>query len=227
MTKLKFLLAALLLIVVAGVFLLDLYQYLTLEFYREQQEEVQSFVSNNIVLSLTLFFCVYVSATAISLPVAGVMAIVAGALFGVMLGTVVVSFASTIGATIAFLVGRFLLQDFVDEHFPKAARIINAGIERDGPYYLFGLRLVPVFPYFVINLAMGLTHLPVRTFAWVSQLGLLPITLILTNAGEQLALIKSPGDIISPTLMGSMMLVGCFPLVARKLLGMVQARRSG
>jgi uncharacterized membrane protein YdjX (TVP38/TMEM64 family) len=150
----------------------------------------------------------------------------AGALFGVALGTVVVSFASTLGATLAFLASRFVLQDFVDRHFSKVADIINEGILRDGPYYLFSLRLIPLFPYFVINLVMGLTHMPVRTFAWVSQLGLLPITLVLTNAGEQIALVKSFGDVMSPALMGSLIMVGLFPLITKKVLSVFRSGKS-
>jgi uncharacterized membrane protein YdjX (TVP38/TMEM64 family) len=223
MTKFRVLIGLTVVLIVLAVFWFDLYQYLTLEFYREQQEAIQKLVNENLVLSVGVFFAVYISATTISLPVAGVMVLVAGALFGVVLGSVVISFASTIGATLAFLLSRFLFQDFVDRHFPKAAEAINAGIVRDGPYYLFSIRLVPLFPYFVINLAMGLTHIRVWTFAWVTQLGLLPITVILANAGEQIALIESPGDIMSPTLVGSLSLVGLFPLIARKLLGLFRA----
>ena len=223
MTKFRVLTGLVVVLVVLAIFWLDLYQYLTLEFYREQHEAIQKLVNENLVLSVGVFFAVYISATTISLPVAGVMVIVAGALFGVVLGSVVISFASTIGATFAFLLSRFLFQDFVDRHFPKATEAINAGIARDGPYYLFSIRLVPLFPYFVINLAMGLTHIRVWTFAWVTQLGLLPITVILANAGKQVALIESPGDIMSPTLVGSLSLVGLFPLIAKKLLGLFRA----
>ena len=223
MPKFRVLIGLVVVLIVLAIFWLDLYQYLTLEFYHEQQEAIQKLVNENLLLSVGIFFAVYISATTISLPVAGVMVIVAGALFGVVLGSVVISFASTIGATFAFLLSRFLFQDFVDRHFPKATEAINAGIARDGPYYLFSIRLVPLFPYFVINLAMGLTHIRVWTFAWVTQLGLLPITVILANAGEQVALIESPGDIMSPTLVGSLSLVGLFPLIAKKLLGLFRA----
>jgi uncharacterized membrane protein YdjX (TVP38/TMEM64 family) len=226
MTKFRILLVILLGAVIAGVFWFDLYQYLTIEFFSEQQEIIQNFVQENLLLSVCIFFTIYVSATAISLPVGVMLSLSAGALFGVLLGTVVVSFASTLGATLAFLASRFVLQDFVDRHFSKVARVINEGILRDGPYYLFSLRLIPVFPYFVINLVMGLTHMPVRTFAWVSQLGLLPITLVLTNAGDQISLVKSFGDIMSPVLMGSLILVGLFPLITKKMLSIFQSRKS-
>ncbi|HJP04325.1 MAG: hypothetical protein CL799_11315 [Chromatiales bacterium] len=226
MTKFRILLAVLICLLLAGIFWFDLYQYLTLEFYREQQELIQEYVHSNLLLSIVIFFTIYISATTISLPVAGVMCILSGALFGMVLGTIVISLASTIGAVLAFLVSRFLLQDLADRHFPKATQVINEGILRDGAYYLFGLRLVPAFPYFVLNMVMGVTHMPVWTYAWVTQLALLPITLILTNAGEQVALIQSPGDIMSPALMGSLILIGVFPLIARKLLAIIQVRRS-
>ena len=226
MTKFRVLMVILLGAVIAGVFWFDLYQYLTIEFFSEQQEIIQNFVQENLLLSVCIFFAIYVSATAISLPVGVMLSLSAGALFGVLLGTVVVSFASTLGATLAFLASRFVLQDFVDRHFSKVARVINEGILRDGPYYLFSLRLIPVFPYFVINLVMGLTHMPVRTFAWVSQLGLLPITFVLTNAGDQISLVKSFGDIMSPVLMGSLILVGLFPLITKKMLSISQSRKS-
>ncbi|MDP6437817.1 MAG: VTT domain-containing protein [Gammaproteobacteria bacterium] len=226
MTKFRILLAVLIGLLLAGVFWLDLYQYLTLEFYREQQELIQAYVRDNLLLSIVIFFAIYIGATTISLPVAGVMCILSGALFGMVLGTIVISLASTIGAVLAFLVSRFLLQDFVDRHFPKAAQIVNEGLLRDGAYYLFGLRLVPAFPYFVLNMVMGVTHIPVWTYAWVTQVALLPITLVLTNAGEQFALIRTPADIMSPTLMGSLILIGIFPLAAKKLLALIQVRRS-
>jgi len=224
MTKFRVLVGLGVVLILLAVFWFDVYQYLTLEFYREQQEAIQRLVNENLVLSVAVFFAIYISATTISLPVAGVMVLVAGALFGVVLGSVVISISSTVGATLAFLLSRFLFQDFVDRHFPKATKVINEGIKRDGAYYLFSIRLVPLFPYFVINLAMGLTHIRVWTFAWVTQLGLLPITVILANAGEQVALIQSPGDILSPTLVGSLTLVGLFPLISKKMLGFFQAR---
>lgn len=226
MTKFRILFAGLLFALIAGVFLLDLYQYLTLEFFRAQQEIIQGYVQANLLLSIFLFFIIYVSATTISLPVAGVFCLVAGALFGVFLGSVIISFASTVGAVLSFLVSRFLLQNYVDKHFPKITRVVNEGIAREGAYYLFCLRLVPAFPYFVLNMVMGLTHMRIVTYAWVTQLALLPITLVLTNAGEQISLIGSIADIMSPVLVGSLALVGIFPLVMKKLLGIFESKRS-
>jgi uncharacterized membrane protein YdjX (TVP38/TMEM64 family) len=218
MTKLRILIVIAIAALLAVLYWFDLYQYLTLDYYQQQQVLIQELVRDNLFLSVLVFFAVYISATAISLPVAGAMALIAGALFGVVLGSVIISFASMTGATLAFLLSRFLLQDFVDRHFPKATEIINSGLNRDGAYYLFSLRLVPIFPFFVINFVMGLTHMRVWVFALVTQLGLLPITIILTNAGEQITAIASPGDILSPKLLGSLILIGVFPLLAHKLL---------
>ncbi|MGI9315840.1 MAG: TVP38/TMEM64 family protein [bacterium] len=213
-------------VAVAAVFWFDLYSYLTLEYFQAQQDNVEAFVAANKPLSVLLFFLVYILATGLSLPVAAVMALSAGALFGLVMGTVVISISSVAGATIAFLISRFLLQDYVDRRFPKATNTINEGIKQDGAYYLFCVRLVPAMPYFVLNLVMGLTHMPVRTFAWVTQLGLLPITLVLTNAGQEIARIESTSDIMSPTLIASLTLIGVFPLVAKKMLDQLQAKRS-
>ncbi len=224
MTRFRIFLAVILAGLIAGVYLSGLSQYLTLDFYREQQEFVQAFVRHNRALAVLLFYLIYITATGLSLPVAALFALLSGALFGMVLGTIVISLASTTGAVLAFLVSRFLLQDFVDQKFPHAAKMINQGIQRDGAAYLFCVRLVPAMPYFVLNLVMGLTHMPVRTFAWVTQVGLLPITLVLTNAGEQIALIDSPADIMSPGLIASLTLIGLFPLAAKKLLERLRAR---
>ena len=219
MTKFRLCLAVFIVALIAVMFWLDLFQYFSLEFFIEQRDRIQGFVDSNIVISIAMFISLYIAVTALSLPVGLPLSLAGGALFGVVLGTVVVSFAATVGATLAFLASRFLLQEYVDRHFPSATRLVNEGLERDGPYYLFSMRLVPVFPYFVINLAMGLTHIGVWTFFWVTQIGLVPITLILTNAGEQVVLINNPGEIISPTIVVSLALVGLFPLAMRKLIG--------
>ena len=172
-----------------------------------------------------MFFLAYVAVTALSLPGAALMTLLAGALFGLLEGFVLVSFASTAGATLAMLSSRFLLRDWVQTRFGQRLAKIDAGIEREGPFYLFALRLVPAFPFFLINLAMGLTRLPVRTYWWVSQLGMLPGTLVFVNAGRELGQLESLSGILSPGLLGAFVLLGVFPLIARKLLGLIQARR--
>jgi len=166
------------------------------------------------------FFGVYVLVTALSLPGAAIMTLVAGALFGLLWGVVIVSFASTIGATAAFLVSRFLLRDWVQGKFGDKLKTINEGVEREGAFYLFALRLVPAFPFFLINLVMGLTKMPARTYFWVSQLGMFAGTVVYVYAGTQLGQFK-----ISAGLIGAFVLLGIFPLVAKKTLDALKARK--
>jgi pyruvate/2-oxoglutarate dehydrogenase complex dihydrolipoamide dehydrogenase (E3) component/uncharacterized membrane protein YdjX (TVP38/TMEM64 family) len=171
------------------------------------------------------FFALYVAVAALSLPGATLLTLIAGAVFGLLWGTLIVSFASAIGATLAFLISRFLLLDWVQRRFGKQLQGVNEGIEKEGAFYLFTLRLIPVIPYFLINLAMGLTPLRARTFYWVSQLGMLAGTLVYVNAGTQLAKIASPGDVLSWQLIGAFLLLGFFPLLAKKVIDGVKARR--
>ena len=147
-----------------------------------------------------------------------------GAFFGLFAGTVIVSFASSIGATLAMLIARFLLRDFVQSRFASQMETINSGINKEGGFYLFTLRLVPAVPFLVINLGMGLTSLRALTFYWVSQLGMFPGTLVYINAGSELAKIESLGDILSPTLIGSFVLLGIFPLLVKKILAFIAKR---
>lgn len=164
------------------------------------------------------FFLIYVAVAALSVPAGPLVCTVAGgALFGVVWGSVLVSFASTIGATLGCLLARFLMREFVERQFPQAVARVNEGLRRDGAYYLFALRLVPLFPFFIINLAMGVTRLPLHTYYWVSQLGMLPSTVIFVNAGTQLGEIEQAGDILAPDVVGSPLLLGLFPLLAKRL----------
>ncbi|MCB1831170.1 MAG: FAD-dependent oxidoreductase, partial [Gammaproteobacteria bacterium] len=172
------------------------------------------------------FFLVYVLVTALSLPGAAIMTLAVGAIFGLLVGTVLVSFASTIGATLAFIIARFLLRDAVEAKFGDKLGAINRGIAKDGAFYLFGLRLVPLFPFFVINLAMGLTSIRTWTFAWVSQVGMLLGTIVYVNAGTQLARIDSLSGILSPGLIFSFVLLGVFPLIAKKILAGIKAKKA-
>lgn len=203
---------------------LDL-QYFDLQFLKTQQAAIDAYFHSNPIITVAIYFIVYVAVTALSLPGAAIMTLAGGAVFGLLWGTVVVSFASTIGATLAFLVSRFLLRDMIQQRFGDKLNAINAGIEKDGAFYLFTLRLVPAFPFFVINLAMGLTPLATRTFYWVSQLGMLAGTLVYVNAGTQLARIDSLDGILSPGLIASFTLLGIFPIVTRKIVEGVKARR--
>ena len=210
---------------IAAYFIFDLGRFFSLEQLKASQAAFNDYFAAHPVQTVAIYFLVYVLVTGLSLPGATVMTLAGGAIFGLLLGTVVVSFASTIGATLAFLVSRYLLHDAVQRRFGDKLAAINAGIKKDGPFYLFTLRLVPLFPFFAINLAMGLTPIRTWTFYWVSQLGMFAGTIVYVNAGTQLARIESPRGILSPTLLASFVLLGIFPLIAKKIVGIVKARR--
>ena len=212
-------------IVVALFFVLDLQKYLTLEYLKSSKAFFISSYENNPILVLGSYFLFYIVITAFSLPGAVWMTLGGGAFFGLFAGTVIVSFASSIGATLAMLISRFLLRDWVQSRFEKQMQIINAGINKDGGFYLFTLRLVPAVPFFVINLGIGLTPLRAGTFYWVSQLGMLPGTLVYINAGSELGKIHSLGEILSPTLIASFVLLGIFPLLVKKMLAFIEKKR--
>jgi uncharacterized membrane protein YdjX (TVP38/TMEM64 family) len=169
---------------------------------------------------------VYILATSLSLPGAAVLTLAGGALFGLLVGTVVVSFASTIGATLACFVSRFVLRDWVQRRFGQRLVTVNQGVEREGSFYLFTLRLVPIFPFWIINLVMGLTRMKLSTFFWVSQVGMLPGTLVYVNAGRELGRIDSLGGILSPGLIFSFALLGIFPLATKKIMAWYRARQN-
>lgn len=225
MNSRKIALMGLILALLGSFFVFDLGQYLSLDALKAQQAALNAQVMSNPWQAAGLFFVAYVAVTALSLPGAALMTLLGGALFGLLEGFVLVSFASTLGASLAMLSSRFLLRDWVRLRFGQRLTGIDAGVEREGAFYLFALRLVPVFPFFLINLAMGLTRLPLRTYWWVSQLGMLPGTLVYVNAGRELGQLDSLAGILSPGLLGAFILLGLFPLIARKLLGLVQARR--
>jgi pyruvate/2-oxoglutarate dehydrogenase complex dihydrolipoamide dehydrogenase (E3) component/uncharacterized membrane protein YdjX (TVP38/TMEM64 family) len=217
--------AAAVVALVVAFFLLDLGQYLSLEFFREQRSAIDAFYRENTFLTAGIYFAVYVAVTALSLPGAALMTLVGGAIFGFVAGTVLVSFASTIGATLAFLLARFLFRDAVQRRFGPYLRTVNDGVERDGALYLFMLRLVPVFPFFVINLVMALTPMRTLTFFVVSQVGMLAGTMVYVNAGTQIAQVDSLAGILSPQLLGAFALLGIFPLLARWVARGIQRRR--
>jgi pyruvate/2-oxoglutarate dehydrogenase complex dihydrolipoamide dehydrogenase (E3) component/uncharacterized membrane protein YdjX (TVP38/TMEM64 family) len=225
MDKRKSALLAIILLLLTSFFVFDLGQYLNLASLKAQQAALNAQVLANPWLSGGLFFALYVLVTALSLPGAALMTLVGGALFGLLGGTLLASFASTLGATLAMLSSRLLLRDWVQSKFSQRLAGINQGIEREGGSYLFALRLVPVFPFFLINLAMGLTKLPARTFWWISQLGMLPGTLVFVNAGRELGQLDSLAGILSPGLIGAFVLLGLLPIISRKLLELVKARK--
>lgn len=211
---------------IATFFIFDLKQYLSFEYLKNQQENLQSFYQNNVVLTSIAYLAIYISVTALSLPGAAVMTLAGGLIFGVIFGTILVSFASTIGATLAFLVARFLLRESIQNKFSDKLNEINKGIEREGWMYLFTMRLIPAIPFFVINVVMGLTPMKVRTFFVVSQIGMLPGTIVYVNAGTQLALLESPGDILSPKLILSFVLLGIFPIISKKIVALFKKARA-
>ena len=215
-------------VVLIGVFFaFGLGDYLSLEYLQASRAHAVAQVQQAPLLTSLSFFAVYVLVTGLSLPGAAVMTLAAGAIFGVVWGVALASFASSVGATIAFLLARSLLREWVERRFGNYLAPINAGLQSEGIFYLFSIRMVPVFPFFVVNLLMGLTQIGVVAFYCVSQIGMLAGTVVFVFAGTQLAQIHSLGDVLSPGLMIALTLLGVFPLVARKLLAFVAQRRAG
>jgi pyruvate/2-oxoglutarate dehydrogenase complex dihydrolipoamide dehydrogenase (E3) component/uncharacterized membrane protein YdjX (TVP38/TMEM64 family) len=225
MSKKKLLIVALLVALVVAFFAFDLGRFLSLEYLKSRQAEFTMLAADRPWLVGGAFFAIYVAVTALSLPGAAIMTLAAGAIFGLVNGTVIVSFASAIGATLAMLVSRYVLREGVQSKFGARLADIDKGIEREGAFYLFTLRLVPIFPFFLINLLMGLTRMKAWTFYWVSQIGMLAGTIVYVNAGTQLAKIESLKGILSPGLIASFVLLGVFPLIAKKIIDIVKARR--
>jgi pyruvate/2-oxoglutarate dehydrogenase complex dihydrolipoamide dehydrogenase (E3) component/uncharacterized membrane protein YdjX (TVP38/TMEM64 family) len=221
----KVIILAVLAALVAAYFVFDIGQYLTLDGIKAVAADLSAFQQDNALLVIAGFFIAYVVVTAASFPGAALMTLAAGALFDVLLGTVVVSFASTLGATLAFLSSRYVLRDSIEARFGERLKAINAGVERDGAFYLFSLRMIPAFPFFVVNLVMGLTRIRTWTFAWVSQLGMLLGTVVYVNAGTQLAQIDSLSGIASPAVIGSFVLLGIVPWLAKGIIGIIKRRK--
>ena len=206
-------------------FFFDLQRFLTVEYLAAQRENISAFQEQNPWLVFAVFFAVYVLVTALSLPGAALLTLVAGALFGFGPGLILVSFASSLGATLAFLVARYLFGDAVRVRFQRQLAAINRGVEKDGAFYLFALRMVPLFPFFAVNLAMSVTSIGVWTFYWVSQVGMLAGTAAYVYLGAELGQIGSIGGLLSPELVGALVLVGLFPLIAKKALDYYKSRK--
>ena len=222
----KAVLALVLIGAIAAYFAFDLGQYLSLENFKASQADIVAAKDANPALYIAGFFLLYVAVTGLSIPGAAIMSLVAGALFGVVLGTLIVSFASTMGATLAFLSSRYLLRDWVQGKFGERLRAVDDGLEKDGAFYLFTLRLIPVFPFFVINLLMGLTRIKTGTFFWVSQIGMLPATIVFVNAGTQISRIESTAGLLSPTLIASFVALAFFPWAAKAIVAVVKRSRG-
>jgi dihydrolipoamide dehydrogenase len=221
----KLILLTIVAILMALFFIFDLQQYLSLEYLKAQQEAIVSFYNAHPWQTIGIFFVIYVAVTGLSLPGATVLTLIAGAIFDLLAGTIIVSFASTFGATLAFLVSRYLFKDYVQKRFKQQLGPINRGVEKDGAFYLFALRLVPAFPFFAINLAMGLTPIKTWTFYWISQVGMLAGTIVYVNAGMQIGQLESLTGILSPALIFSFVLLGLFPLIAKKVLDYIKAHK--
>ena len=225
MSRNKLLLIGLLVVCIAAFFVFDLGRFLSLDYLKSRQLEFAALYAERPLWVISAYFVLYVAVTALSLPGAAIMTLAGGAIFGLWIGTLVVSFASTTGATLAFLSSRYVLRDSVKARFGTRLAEIDKGIATDGAFYLFTLRLVPLIPFFVINLVMGLTAMRVAVFSGVSQLGMLAGTLVFVNAGTQLAKVDSLQGILSPGLLGSFVLLGLFPLIAKKIVAAVRARK--
>jgi pyruvate/2-oxoglutarate dehydrogenase complex dihydrolipoamide dehydrogenase (E3) component/uncharacterized membrane protein YdjX (TVP38/TMEM64 family) len=225
MKRSKILLLLSIAVAVVLFFVLDLGRFLSLAYLQQSQAGFANLYAESPWLVRGVYFAIYVAVAALSLPGAAILTLAGGGIFGLGWGLLLVSFASSIGATLSFLVARFMLQSTVQNRFGARLAEINKGVEREGALYLFSLRLIPVVPFFVINLAMGLTRMPARTFYWVSQLGMLAGTAVYVNAGTQLASIGSLKDVVSPGLLGSFVLLGLFPLIARKIMDAIQQRK--
>ena len=210
---------------IGAFFQYDLGNYLTLENIKSEQEALRGLVDTNPAEFIAGYFFIYVAVTALSIPGAAVMTLVAGALFGLWWGLLIVSFASTIGATLAMVIARWLFKQEVESRFKNQIMTINKGIEKDGAFYLFTLRLVPAFPFFAINLAMALTSMNVITFFLVSQVGMLAGTFVFINAGTELAQVSNPSDVLSAELLMSFALLGVFPLLAKWFVDWINAQR--
>ena len=224
--RLRQIVLLLLLALAIGAFVaLDLGRYLSFEQLKASQASFDQLYAQQPVMVAAVYFGVYVLATALSIPGAVIITLGGGAVFGLWQGLLLVSFASTLGATLAFLASRFVLREWVEACFGQRLADINAGVDKEGAFYLFTLRLIPVVPFFLINLLMGLTRMKTWTYYWVSQLGMLAGTAVYVNAGTQLAQLDSVRGILSPALLGSFVLLGIFPLLARRVVAAVQKRK--
>ncbi len=224
-TTTRILLLAGLVAAVGAFFWFDLGQYFSLAELRVRRDELLAYVDRNFLAALLIFVGIYIVMAALSLPGAAILTLAGGALFGLVAGTLAVSLASTVGATLVFLAARFLFRESVQKRFGKRLKRINDGVERDGAFYLLALRLVPIFPFWVINLVMALTPIRTWTYAWVSLVGMFPATVVYVNAGTQLARVDSVGDVLSPGLIGAFVLLGLLPLITRWILRVIKNRK--
>ncbi len=211
---------------IAAFKIFNLGDYLSLSYIRESQQNFQELYLQNRAAVIAGYMGIYIIVTALSLPGAAVMTLAGGAIFGFVTGLIAVSFASSIGATLACIFARFVLRDWVQAKVGDKLKTVNEGVEKEGAFYLFTLRLIPVFPFWLINLGMGLTKMPLKTFYWVSQVGMLAGTMVFVNAGKELGKIDSLSGILSPALIASFVLLGLFPIITKKLLELYKKKKS-
>ncbi len=226
MNKKKLALIIVFIIAIGLFFTLDIGQYLNLAYIKSKQEAINNYYVMNPVQTGLIFFISYILITGISLPGAGIMTLAGGAIFGLVWGTVLVSFGSVFGATMAFLIARYLFHDYIQKKFSTQLEPINRGIRKEGDLYLFTIRFIPIFPFFIVNTLMALTPIKTLNFALVSQIGMLVPTIIFVNAGTQLAKIESPGDVLSPELILSFVLLGLFPLLGKKIIVFIRRKHD-
>lgn len=221
----KLIVVAVLAVIVGLILWFDLGQWLNFETIKQSQADLQATVESHFLVSIVAYFFLYVFVTAFSIPGAALLTLLAGALFGVVNGVIMVSFASTIGASFAFFVARYLVRDSLEQRYADKLKSINKGIEKEGAFYLLSLRLIPVFPFFLINLVMALTKLPLKTFYWVSQIGMFPATVVYVNAGTELAKLDSLSGILSPSLLIAFTLLGILPYISKAILNSIKKRK--
>ena len=213
-------------ILIALFFYFDLNQYFSLDTIKQKQVQFGDFYEQNKILVALIFCAVYIFFTALSLPAASVLTLLGGAIFGFVVGLILVSFSSTIGATLAFLLSRFIFKDWVQKKYGRFLNKLNQGFEQEGAFYLFALRLVPAFPFFLVNILTALLPIKVWTFFWVSQLGMLAGTAVYVFAGTQLGQIESLSGILSPKLLIAFALLGLFPIISKKILNYFRKRSN-
>ncbi len=222
--KQRIVIVLIVILLIAAFKFFGLDKYFTLSYLKESRESFAALYAQNRFLVIGSYMAIYILATALSLPGAAILTLAGGALFGLVVGTIIISFASTIGASLACFFSRFVLRDWVQGKFGDKLETVNQGIEKEGAFYLFTMRLIPVIPFWVINLVMGLTRMRLFTFYWVSQVGMLAGTIVYVNAGKELGKLESLSGILSPSLIISFVILGVFPLIVKKIMGWYRAR---
>jgi uncharacterized membrane protein YdjX (TVP38/TMEM64 family) len=224
--KIQITLALSLFLITVGFFYFDLGKYFSLEYIKSQHEVFINYYHAHPTLCIVVYSLVYVISTGLSLPGAAILTLLAGTLWGVLMGTILVSFSSTIGATLAFWSARFILKDWVQSKLSRYLEKFNQGIKDEGGFYLFSLRIIPLFPFFIVNLVMGLTPIKTSTYFWISFWGMLPGTILYVNAGTQLAQIDSVKDILTPSLLISFLILALFPIASKKTMALLKKRNK-